>query len=158
MANRILALVLVVVSVYLLVVTGSFIYFDVIHEAIDGLYVSLYLGLFTLTFILVSLASDLNFHKYIVYPAWLLLLLGGRTFYLIFMYIDDTPLSSDVKYGFNYYIYHTEFKEAEFALFKTPYAISYLITVFIVVVISVFLLYKDKTTQIKSVNKEEIVK
>ena len=129
MLDRIIRLLLIAISIYFVVITGMFIKFDIEHEMLNGIYVTLFLVVFTICIILLNFIYNKNYSKYFIFPVWISTVLGVTTFYQVFIKYSMTELSNEVLYGFDYYIYHTFFRAYEFQTFQTPYAISYLIFV-----------------------------
>ncbi len=147
--DRFMKLVLGVISLYLVFVLVIFIRFDMKVEEINGIWVSIYILVFTLSFIALTFVYGRDINKYLAYPLYGLVVIGIKTFYDIFIDISDLPISV-VKYDFNYYLFYTHFSIESFQ-FKTSNAISYLIVTLLACVVGLYLYFnsikQEKTTE-----------
>ncbi len=148
--QKIVTLIMIAVSVYLVVITGMFINFDIKNELINGIYVIIFMIVFTISVIGITISTEKDMNRQVLYSFMVGAVLGLRTFYKIFIYFDDVQFGGEAQFGFNYFIYHTFFRVSEFTRHKSPEAIAYLIIVGVVVSLSLGIYFRNKNeTRIK---------
>lgn len=132
--DRLIKLILLVVSIYLIVVNIYFLQFLNEYPVFDGTEIVLYLGMFTVATIMLTFMYDNDLNKFIAFPLFGTVLLGVKTFYDVFIDISDLPMNV-VKYDFNFFIYYTHFSEESFS-FKIASANAFIFLVVGVCVVS----------------------
>lgn len=146
MMSRLIRLILIAISIYMVVFIFLFGYFLHEHPFLQGgTSIVIYLIIFTLSLILLTILFDRDISKYIAIPLYGILVFGLRAFYYIFIYISDLPLMlNEPKYGFEYYIYHTFFTETTFKTYKVTEAKVFIFMVLATIIISmgVYLKYQ----------------
>lgn len=147
--SRLMRLILIVLSLYMIVFVFLFIGFDIQHTMLDGTMVILYLIVFVGSLIVLTFVFDRDISKYIAIPLYFTIVIGFRAFYSIFIYIDDLPINSEPKYGFEYYIYHTFFSESTFHTYKITEAQVFIGMVFATIVITMGVYLKKQKGTMK---------